>query len=123
MFKLDVDDKNNILFIKFAGRVNALQARELYGLLQNIISQLKDNFTILTDLSELDEMEHDAHSSIDSVMELCRQNGVARVIRIIPDKYHDIGFNIMALFHYPPQVHIYTCKSLEEAKESLLEYK
>ena len=123
MFKLDIDDKNNILTIKFSGRVNALQTGQLYEIMREMLSQLQNDFTILTDLSELEAMDRDAHSAIDSIMELCREKGVSRVISIIPDKYHDIGFNIMALFHYPPQVRMYNCKTLEEAKANLLEFK
>jgi len=120
MFKIDIDDKKNILTIKFAGQVTSENACKLCEVLALLIVQLRTNFTLVTDLSGLERMDLEAHAGIDNIMELCSQHGVYKVIRIIPDQFHDIGFNIMALFHYPSSVHSHTCRSWEEAEENFL---
>jgi hypothetical protein len=52
---------------------------------------------------------------IRDIMDMCNQNGVAEVVRIIPDPKRDIGLQIMSYFHYNTDVHIVTCESADEA--------
>ncbi len=53
------------------------------------------------------------------VKELIREKGVALVVRVVPKRSKDIGFNILSLFHYPQKVHIVTCATLAEAEQAL----
>jgi len=52
-------------------------------------------------------------------MDLLNKQGVSTVVRVIPDPRKDIGFNILSLFHYRPDVQIVTCETLEEAMKVL----
>ena len=52
-------------------------------------------------------------------MDICNQNGVAEVVRIIPDPKRDIGLQLMSYFHYGDDVQIVTCESLEKAMHLL----
>ena len=56
---------------------------------------------------------------IAKTMELARNPGIARVVRISPDRSKDIGFNIMSLFHYPHGLPIITCENETEADSAL----
>jgi len=53
------------------------------------------------------------------VMELIAQAGVGMVVRVIPDPSKDIGMNILTIFHYPPGLHVATCRNLTEAAGAL----
>jgi hypothetical protein len=58
-------------------------------------------------------------SHIERTMDRIRTQGVARIVRIIPDPRKDIGFNIMSLFHYPEGLQIITCENQAEAERAL----
>ena len=120
MYELKIDKTRNKLTIIFKGIVDKRQAEAFYIELQQIIHQLKKGFKILTDLSLLEEMDIAAHESIAEAMDTCNQNGVSKVIRVIPKQVKDIGFNIMSLFHYSKDVIVHTYDSLEEAQQHLL---
>jgi hypothetical protein len=53
--------------------------------------------------------------SIERVMDLCQEHGIAEIIRIIPDPSRDIGLGIMSRFHYGNSVRIFNCSTQEEA--------
>ncbi|MFH1458883.1 MAG: hypothetical protein ABIG64_00730 [Candidatus Omnitrophota bacterium] len=119
MFDVDIDKEQNLLTIKIAGDFNNQQGVELLHKLQTKINGLTHGFKLLTDLSEIEKMEWDSYQSIDSIMELCNNHGVAKVIRVVTRESCDIGFNIMSLFHYPQSVLIHTCKTFKEAEDYL----
>jgi hypothetical protein len=61
---------------------------------------------------------------IGQIMEWCAEKGVALVVRLLPaDPSKDIGLAIMSHFHYPPDVPIATCATIEEAMSRLLDEK
>jgi hypothetical protein len=64
-------------------------------------------------------MDLDCVPPLEGLMDLCRQAGVAMVVRVIPDPHKDIGFNILSVFHYPRRVKIVTCETMEEAQSAL----
>ena len=45
---------------------------------------------------------------------ICRESGVCKVIRIIPDSLNNYGLTIMSYFHYK-NVPVVTCPNLQEA--------
>ncbi len=119
MFKIEIDKEKNLLILAFLGKFDNNQGIELYQNLQNDIRNLNAGFKLLTDLTQLEEMDLEAYESIDSIMELCNSHGVSKVIRVITKESADIGFNIISLFHYSHSVIIHTCRSLEEAERCL----
>jgi hypothetical protein len=52
-------------------------------------------------------------------MDMCNQNGVAEVLRVIPDPRQDIGLQIMSYFHYSSEVRVVTYPNVDEALEQL----
>jgi len=119
MYKVAYDNESNILTVKIEKDFDVEQAKGLHVDLEQITPRCKKGFRVLTDLSLLEEMEQEAHRTIEKSMELLNQHGVSKVIRVIPDPAKDIGFNIMSLFHYARDVKIHTYGSIEEARKHL----
>ncbi len=120
MFRIETIPSRNILILRLKARFNCEDGAQLYTKLQPVMRELKPGFKLMTDMTELEHMEFDAHRSIDNVMELCNEYGVSKVVRVITNESNDIGFTIMSLFHYSHSVVIHTCRSLEEAEKTLL---
>ena len=119
MFKVEADTTRNILrltFVEVVGRTEARQCREK---VEAAVTQLRPEFSVLTDLSGLEEMHYTCAHAIQEIMDICRKKGVGRVVRVIPDPTKDIGFNLMSLFHYGHEVPIQTFKTLPEALQAL----
>lgn len=119
MHTITTDPQRNLLVIRFEAHVTATELAEHVEQVQAALANLQPSFQMLTDLSGLHEMEVAGASSIKKVMDLCRQCGIAKVVRVIPDPKKDIGFNIMSHFHYKRGVTIITCETLEEAMAAL----
>ena len=47
------------------------------------------------------------------------KRGEELIVRVIPDPSKDVGLNILGLFHYKRQMHVVTCKNMEEAARAL----
>ncbi|HXM05367.1 MAG TPA: hypothetical protein VN939_22325 [Chthoniobacterales bacterium] len=98
---------------------------ELKLAIENLVSLLRDvepGFRLLADLSALVSMPTTAAPYLGQIMELCAEKGVALVVRLLPpDPSKDIGLAIISQFHYPPEVPIVTCATMEEAMRLLNE--
>jgi hypothetical protein len=115
MITLGYDREHAAVIIEFAGRIDAAQAEQFYARLDAIVPTCRKGFSILTDLSKVEEMDFDIRGWIQKAMELFNRHGVTNIIRIIPDPAKDIGFNIMSMFHYSSDVAILTVESRGEA--------
>jgi anti-anti-sigma regulatory factor len=119
MFETGFDKGQNLLRMTFCGHVTADEAKEGTDQLGALIAEMMHGFRLLTDMRNLETMDTACIPYITSSMDLLNRRGVATVVRVIPDPHKDIGFNILSLFHYRPDVHIVTCQTLEEAMEAL----
>lgn len=114
-----VNESANLLKIRFSGRVDVAELMASTGKIEALLLTLRPKFSLLTDLSELQSMDVACVPHIVRVMDLCREQEIGTVVRVIPDRDKDIGFGILSLFHYPQEVHIVTCESLAEATRAL----
>lgn len=114
-FALQTDATRNLASLRYFGQVTAADAKAAAVEVERALRQLRPGFTVLTDLSGLDSMDLDCVPSLTKIMDLCRANGVATVVRIVPDPAKDIGFNILSIIHLRRGVRIVTCATLEEA--------
>jgi hypothetical protein len=64
-------------------------------------------------------MDLDCVPHLARIMDLSRARGVGTVVRIIPDRDKDIGFNILSIIHYRRDVQIITCETPAEAERAL----
>ena len=119
MIKLEIDASASILRIAFRGQVNPEQAKQSVIEMETALEKLPPDFRLLTDLTELEQMDTGCAPEIRQSMELCGPHGVGRIIRVIPDPKKDIGFNLMSIFHYDRTIPILTCKTMEEAEHAL----
>lgn len=85
-----------------------------------LLPDLRPDFSLLVDLSQLTSMGLDCVEAIGRNMETVDQAGVGTVVRVIPDPYKDIGLNILSVFHYPHHPRIVTCDNMVDAAKALL---
>jgi hypothetical protein len=114
--EISTDPAENILTMHFAGDVHPAETRTIGQVLSRSLRQLRRGFTLLTDLTGLESMDVDCVPDITRTMDACLAAGVGRVVRIIPDPYKDIGFNLLSLTHYRGKVPTATYESLEAAR-------
>src|SRR5262245_4962922 len=119
MFSTEADKTGKLLKLRVCNRVDAQEVQRCAEQIRSLLPALPQGFTLLTDLTGLEAMDLDCVPPLEAIMDLCRQAGVARVVRVIPDPHKDIGLNILSVFHYPRRVKIVTCESMEEALQTL----
>jgi anti-anti-sigma regulatory factor len=115
MFRIELDESRNLLTIGYSGHVNPDETHRCAEEIHLAVTKLKPGFRLLVDLTHLQSMEVSCAPHIRDIMDMCNQNGVAEVVRIIPDPKRDIGLQIMSYFHYNADVHIVTCQSADQA--------
>jgi hypothetical protein len=111
--------ERQLLYLNFAGRVQPEELQRGYEDLKALLADLQPGFRILADLSRMESMDLACTPELGRAMELMDKHGVGMVVRVLPDEALDIGFNILAIFHYkhPPQ--IVACKTIAEAGKVL----
>jgi hypothetical protein len=115
MIQAQADKPRQLLRIRFSQHVGPEEVRSYSETVRALVAELQPGFRLLTDLSQLVSMDVACVPHIGRMMDLFRENGVAEVVRVIPNPQKDIGFNILSVFHYSRDVRIVTCESLAEA--------
>ncbi len=118
MYLLYIDPLYNLLHIRLAGVFDEQQADNLCSELDMRLPELRDGFLIFSDLTGLKEFAQSARKHYRIFMDLCRQNGLSKVIRIVPDSLNNFGLTIMSHFHHQ-NVPVFTCETIEEAYRHL----
>jgi hypothetical protein len=118
-FEIVSDPTNNRVSIRFRGHVTAEAMKNGREQVDASVTQVKPQFTVLTDLSELESMELDCVGELTRTMDLFRVHHVGTVVRIIPDPNKDIGFNILSIIHYRGGAKVVTCENMAEAERVL----
>jgi anti-anti-sigma regulatory factor len=119
MFETGFDKSKNLMHVGFSGHVTADEAKKCTEELAILVAETKPGFRLLTDMTGLEKMDTACIPFIRESMDLFNKHGVGTVVRIIPNPHKDIGFSILSLFHYRHDLHIITCKTLEEATKVL----
>lgn len=121
MVQYDAKPDLKLFVVRFSGQVTKEETEKGVDEAGKCLTTLAKEFRLLTDLSAVTSMDVACAPSIERVMDLCQEHGVAEIIRIIPDPSQDIGLQIMSLFHYSSGVKIVTCSTQEEAFNLLSE--
>ncbi|HEY1490661.1 MAG TPA: hypothetical protein VGF90_06440 [Verrucomicrobiae bacterium] len=108
-----------LLYMSYIGHVTAADLRRNHNDVVALLSEMPTGFKMLVDLGRLDFMDTDSLEEIGKIMELLDQHGLKQVVRVIPDPAKDIGFNILARFHYSHNPRITNCKTILEAAKLL----
>jgi hypothetical protein len=114
VFEIEAQSATNRLWIHFRGRVSPQSLAEKSAEAEKHIASLARGFTVIADLSELDEMEIDCVPHVTHLMDAFLKAGVGQVIRVIPDASKDIGLTLLSLTHYRGRVPIRTIESRAE---------
>jgi predicted DCC family thiol-disulfide oxidoreductase YuxK len=64
-------------------------------------------------------MDTDCVEELGKIMDLFDQHGLKQVVRVVPEPARDIGFNIMARFHYHHNPRTTNCETMTEAAKLL----
>jgi hypothetical protein len=124
MFLTEFDHSRQLVKITVAGDATAEEAKSGLEHLRSLLKDIEPGFRLLADLSAVMSMPTSAAPYIGQVMESCAEKGVALDVRLLPaDPSRDIGLAIMSHFHYPPDIPIVTCATMEEAMRHLLDEK
>jgi len=122
MYLAEFDSSKRLLKITVTGDTTVEEIRLALKDLRLHLKDVQPGFRLLADLRALVSMPTDAAPYLGGIMEASAEKGVAMVVRLLPpDPSKDIGLAIISQFHYPPDVPIVTCATLEEAIELLEE--
>ena len=115
MFKVEMDQLLNRVTIVYSGAVGPSETLQCAKEFRLALAETKPGFRLLVDMTNLRTMDVLCAPHLRSLMDDCNENGIAQVVRIIPNPKLDIGFQIMSHFHYGNDVQVVTCESLNEA--------
>ena len=121
MVTVQIDSTQNVLVIRYTGRVGPDEAERCLEQVRLALPGIQPHFRVLTDLTALESMDVNCRPYLTSIMDVCNASGVAGVVRIIPDPKRDIGLQIMSLFHYGGDVKVITCETADDAMKALEE--
>lgn len=120
MYSTEFDRAQRLLKITSAGDTTAEEVRSALENVRSLLKEIQPGFRLLADLSALASMPTSAAPYLGEIMESCGEKGVSLVVRLLPsDPSKDIGLSIISQFHYPPEVPIVTCATMEEAMRLL----
>jgi|ERR1700740_2319828 hypothetical protein len=116
MYLAEFDPLQRLVKITAAGDTIAEEVSSAVESLRALLTDVQPGFRLLADLSALVSMPTSAATHLGEIMELCAEKGVTLVVRLLPpEPSKDIGLAIISQFHYPPDVPIITCATMEEA--------
>lgn len=120
MYLAEFDRSRRLVKITVAGNTTTEETRSGLESLRLLLQDVQPGFRLFADLSEMLSMPTDAAPYLGQIMELCAEKQVALVVRVLPaDPSKDIGLGIISQFHYPPDLPIVTCATIEEAMNLL----
>jgi anti-anti-sigma regulatory factor len=120
MFRCSVDASGRVLAISYSGHVTPEREKHCVEEVRALIDRVKPGFFLFVDMSNLESMEVECAPELAAIMDLCNSKGVTSVLRVIPDRSKDIGFNLISHFHYSSTVHNHTFDNLADALGCLL---
>jgi hypothetical protein len=119
MLLITVNKPKQLLYFSFIGQVRLEEVERSQKDLVELLKDLNPGFRLLTDLERLESIGVDCAAAIGRSMELCDEKGVDLLVRVIPEQGKDIGFSILARFHYEHTPRTVTCKTMVEAGKVL----
>jgi anti-anti-sigma regulatory factor len=114
MYHIEFDQTHRLLKLAYSGTVDLAETKRCRADVEALLPAVGPGFTLLTDLSGLDQMDFACIDEVRAMMDRFREHGVAHVVRVIPDWRKDIGFTILSYFHYGRNVTVQTVDTLAE---------
>ena len=119
MIKIDYDPEKSVLFIELLRDVDAAQARLALLELERDLANVEKGFKVLVDYTAVETMEPEVEGEVLKSMDFLNAKGVEEIVRVLPDPELELGFNLMSIFHYSPQVRVHAARTRAEG-EALL---
>ena len=119
MLLITSNKSQQLLNIRFLGKVQVGDIQKSLATITAELNSMPPGFRYLVDLSQLEAMDVDCVRELGDIMEMVAQAGVSMVVRFIPDPSKDIGMDILTVFHYPRDLKVVTCRTLEEVARIL----
>lgn len=119
MMAVESDLAKRLVRVRYVGFVNAAHFQVRTPEFDALVAAMGPGFTLITDLTELEEMDLECVTELTQLMDRCLAAGVGNVLRVIPDPAKDIGFHILSLTHYRGRVPTTTFRSRAEAETAL----
>lgn len=119
MIRVQCDSKRNLVMAHFSGKIDPAAAETFFEDIQKVIPQCGKGFQLLTDLTDIQEVDFKIQPTIQKVMKYLNDQGVREILRVIPDPSKDIGLNIMSAFHYSKNVTFRTFQTRDEVERAL----
>lgn len=116
---VEFDATRQLLHVRFRGVVSAAEVAAHLDEARRLVASAGPGFSLLTDLTELEEMSIDSVRDLARMMDFYLEKGVKRIVRVIPDPSKDIGFKLLSMTHYRGRVPILTCTTVAEARQTL----
>jgi hypothetical protein len=121
MYSVESDRSKRLLVVSAAGEVTKKEVETVALRVREMMKEMTPGFRVLTDFRWLDRMEPAATVHLAEIMDTLAEEGVAAVVRVVPDPHKDIGLNILSQFHYGPKIKLATFESLAEALSALMD--
>jgi hypothetical protein len=119
MFLASSNKARGVLHISYIDHVTVVDLERGHDDVVALLADLPAGFKMLVDLSRMESMDTDCVTQLGKIMELLDQHGLEHVVRVIPDPTKDIGFNILARFHYHHNPRMNNCETMLEAAKLL----
>jgi hypothetical protein len=119
MFQASADESGRVLTMSYSHHVGADEMQCCLGTVRDLLEKVQPGFQLLTDLSSLDSMDKACAPHIAEIMDLCNAKEIKTVVSVVPDPRKDIGYKLLALFHYDPKVRPRIYDNLADAIKSL----
>jgi len=119
MYKCNADPSGRILSVSYSGVVGAGEVEACLKVVRGLLKSMQPGFFLFTDMTHLESMDPECATGLGKIMEECARGGLSASVRVVP-AMKDIGLNLIAHFHYPPEVRFHTLETLSEALSVLL---
>jgi hypothetical protein len=119
MVLITANKAKRLVLVSFTAHVTAEQVRQGENDLRPLLADFTDGFRLLTDMERLESMDDDCGPEIGRMMDVLREAGIERVVRIVSKPEKDIGLNILSVFHYGRKPRPVTCENMVEAARLL----
>jgi hypothetical protein len=116
---VEVNSEEKSVRMRFCGAIQPGHVSAAVNTALLEATKLGSGFVLVTDLTDLENMDIDCFRGLTRMMDLFVEAGLGRVIRIIPDPRKDIGFQLLGVVHYRGKVPTTTYSSRAEADHSL----
>lgn len=118
-FEVTFDRARNVVRLLFRGRLTGARLTPELSQLESALAQVRQGFSALADFVDVISIDLDCAPALARILDLCRDRGLGKLVRVLPDASKDIGLNILAAIHLRGQVPMATFGTLREAEHEL----